>query len=145
MRRTEILTAALLVFAGFGAIGWLIPRYVVDTGASSALPPAFMPYVAAGLVTAAALGWLSSTLWRGGHGDPPLTFGSLRFLIASLAVLCGACVLMSVAGYIVGGIALVAGVLLVARARPVTILVTAVSAPAALWALFVQLLGTPLP
>jgi hypothetical protein len=145
MRRTEILTAALLVLAGVGAIGWLIPHYVADTAASSALPPAFMPYVAAGLVTAAALGWLCSTLRQGGHGDAPLTFRNLRFLLATLAVLSGACVLMSIAGYIVGGTALVAGMLLVARARPATILVTAISAPAALWALFVQLLATPLP
>jgi hypothetical protein len=145
MRRTDLLTAALLVLAGVGAIGWLIPRYVADTGASSALPPAFMPYVAAGLLTAAALGWLLSTLWQHDQSDTPLTLGSLRFLLASLAVLCGACVLMNVAGYIAGGTALVAGMLLVARARPVTILVTAVAAPAALWALFVQLLGTPLP
>ena len=147
MRRTEILTAVLLVIAGCGAIAWLIPRYVVDTGASSALPPAFMPYVAAALVTAGALGWLVATLRRADPGGlpAPLTLASLRFILASSAVLGGAWWLMSNAGYLAGGVALVAGMLLIARANVVTTVATAVLTPVALWALFVVLLATPLP
>lgn len=146
MRRTELATAAVLALLGLAAIGWLIPRYVADTGASSALPPSFMPYVAAGLVTAAALASLAAALRRrGGDAPAPLTWGTLRFLGASVAVLAGGFLAMEVAGYIAGGAVLVAGMLLVARVRPATIAATAVLTPAVLWLLFVRLLDTPLP
>ena len=57
----------------------------------------------------------------------------------------GAWWLMSNAGYLAGGVALVAGMLLIARANVVTTVATAVLTPVALWALFVVLLATPLP
>jgi hypothetical protein len=146
MRRTELATAAVLALLGLAAIGWLIPRYVADTGSSSALPPSFMPYVAAGLVTAAALASLAAALRRrGSDGPAPLTWATLRFLGASIAVLAGGFLVMAVAGYIAGGAVLVAGTLLVARVRPATIAATAVLTPVALWLLFVRLLDTPLP
>lgn len=147
MHRTEIVSAVVLIIAGCGTLAWLIPRYVVDTGASSALPPAFMPYVAAGLLTAAAFGWLVTTLRRGDRDrvPAPLTAASLRFVLASSAVLGGAWLLMSSAGYLAGAVTLIAGMLLIARANWVTIAATAVLTPFALWALFSALLATPLP
>jgi hypothetical protein len=48
-------------------------------------------------------------------------------------------------GYLAGGAVLVAGTLALARAKLATIVVTAVAAPAVLWALFAYVLATPLP
>ena len=69
MRRTELAAAASLVALGLAAIFVVIPYAVVDAPASSKLPPAFMPYVAAALVTLAALGWLVAEL-RATRGEP---------------------------------------------------------------------------
>jgi len=52
---------------------------------------------------------------------------------------------MRLLGYLAGATALVAGMLFVARAKPATIVVTAVAAPVALWLTFARLLATPLP
>lgn len=147
MRRVEIVTAALLVVAGLGALGVLIPRYVVGAPASVGLSPKFMPYVAAALATAAALHLLVAALLRrnGGGRPAPLTLESLRFACAAAVVLGGSYLLMSRLGYLSGAAALVAGVLVVARAKLVTIVVTAVAAPVALWLAFAWLLATPLP
>lgn len=145
MRRTELLTATALVLVGLGVIGVLIPRYVVDSGGSSALSPAFMPYVAAVLATAGASSLLVAELrGRGGDGIT-FTNDNWRFLSASVAVLGGSCLLMSIFGYLVGGAAVVAGMLLLARVRLSTVIFTAVAAPAAGWLLFAKLLATPLP
>ena len=64
-----------------------------------------------GLVTAGALGWLVATLRRADPGGlpAPLTLASLRFILASSAVLGGAWWLMSNAGYLAGGLALDGG------------------------------------
>jgi hypothetical protein len=52
---------------------------------------------------------------------------------------------MSFFGYLVGGAAVVAGMLLLARVRLSTVVVTAVLAPIAVWLTFAKLLATPLP
>lgn len=150
MRRTELVAAALLVALGLAAIFVVIPYAVVDAPASSRLPPAFMPYVAAALVTLAALGWLVAEL-RAARAEPHAAAPAAgersegRFVAAAAAVLGASFVLMSTAGYLAGAAVLVAGTLAIARARLLTIVVAAVAAPLALWALFVYLLATPLP
>lgn len=145
MRRTELVTAATLVGMGLATIGVLIPRYVADTPGSSVLSPAFMPYVAAALATCAAASLLVDALrGRGGDGAA-FTMSHWRFLGASVAVLVGSCALMSLFGYLAGAPAIVAGMLLLARARPVTVVAAALVTPVALWLLFATLLATPLP
>jgi hypothetical protein len=147
VRRAELFTAAMLVVAGLGALGVLIPRYVVDAPESVGLSPRFMPYAAAALATASALHLLVAALLRGDDsgGPAPFTLENLRFACATAAVLGGSYVLMSLLGYLAGAAALVAGMLLVARAPLLTIVVTAVAAPVALWLVFARLLATPLP
>jgi hypothetical protein len=146
VRRTELATAVALVVAGLATLAVLVPRYVVDAGVASALSPRFMPYVAALLATGAALQLLLEALVRRGDAaGAGFGRGSLRFLGASAAVLGTAYLLMSLAGYLVGGAALVAGMLLLGRAKPATIVVAAVLAPVALWLVFAELLATPLP
>jgi hypothetical protein len=145
VRRTELVTATALTVAGLGVIGVIIPRYVADIGVSSALSPAFMPYVAAVLTTVGAASLLVAEL-RGHGGDAvPFTKSNWRFLGASVAVLIGSCLLMSILGYLVGGVAVVAGMLLLARVRPSIVIAAAVLAPIAVWLLFTKLLATPLP
>jgi hypothetical protein len=146
VRRTELVTAAVLVAAGLGTLLVLVPRYV-DSGAAANVSPRFMPYVAAALLTAAALRLLGAALLRGGNGARAASSApiSLRFMAAAAAVLGGSYLAMSVLGYLFGGAVLVAGMLLVARAKPATIVVAAVLAPTVLWLVFARLLATPLP
>jgi hypothetical protein len=146
VRRVELVTAALLVIVGLCALGVLIPLYVVGAPVGVALSPRFMPYVAAVLATAAALHLLVAALLRRDGGRPAqLALESLRFACAAAAVLGGSYFLMSRIGYLPGAAALVAGLLAVARAKVVTIVVTAVAAPVVLWLTFAWLLATPLP
>jgi hypothetical protein len=146
VRRVELITAAVLVVAGLGALGVLIPLYVVGAPVGVGLSPRFMPYVAATLATAAALQMLVAALLRRDRdGATPCTPETLWFACAAAAVLGGSYLLMSRFGYLSGAAALVAGLLAVARAKIVTIVVTAVAAPVVLWLTFAWLLATPLP
>jgi hypothetical protein len=152
VRRTQLIAAASLALLGLAAIFVVIPYAVVDAPASSGLPPAFMPYVAAALVTLAALGWLVGELRAARAAAPtpesapaPAANGDWRFAAAATAVLGVSFLLMSTAGYLIGSIALMAGTMALARVKLVTLVVTAVAAPLVLWFLFVHLLATPLP
>jgi hypothetical protein len=145
VRRTELLTAAVLVVLGLATILVVIPQAVDEAPVSGGLSPAFMPYVAAALGTAAALGWLVQLLR---HADPEPAAaerGDWRFIGLAVLVLGGAYWLMGVLGFVAGGAALVAGALALARARLATIAGVALVAPAALWWLFAHVLATPLP
>lgn len=145
MRKDGLYTAVALLVAGLLTMAVVIPRYVVDGAVGSGLSPAFMPYVAASLATLAALGLLLESLRRRGDGGPRLTRANVVFLCACALVLGASFALMSIFGYVVGGMALVAGLLALARVEPVTLAITAVAAPVALWLLFVGLLASPLP
>jgi len=156
VRRTQLFAAAIFVVLGLAAIFVVIPRAVVDAPTSGGLPPSFMPYVAAALATLAALGWLAGELraLRAAHAahtaraapeSPTAPRADWRFAAAAAGVLGASFLLMSTAGYLAGGAALVAGTLALARAKLVTVVVAAIVAPLALWVLFVHFLATPLP
>lgn len=147
MRKDELSIAVALVVAGLLTIAVVIPRYVVGSPIGTGLSPAFMPYVAAGLATLAALGMLLESFGRrdASAGSAGLTRANLKFLCACAVVLGASYALMSLFGYVAGGVALVAGVLALARVAPMTLAIAAVAAPVALWLLFVGLLATPLP
>ena len=130
---------------GLIAIFIVIPRAVVDAPASGGLSPAFMPYIAASLATLAALGWLASLL-RGASADSTTAAEfDWRFVAAGATVLGVSFLIMCAFGYLAGGAVLVAGTLALARAKPATIILTAIVAPVVLWLLFGHLLATPLP
>ena len=138
----------MLAAAGVLTLTVLIPRYVATDTSIYGLSPAFMPYVAAVLATVSALGMLVGGWHRGAgsHDAPPvLTRGNLRFLGLAAAVLVASYALMSVFGYLLGGVALTAGILKLARVHWLPLVVTSLAAPAVLWLLFVALLATPLP
>lgn len=148
VRKDELTIAIALVVAGLLTMVVVIPRYVVGGAVGGGLSPAFMPYVAAALATLSALGLLLENLRRrdlSGSDGARLTLANLAFLGACVLVLGASYALMSLFGYVAGGIALVAGLLALARVRPVTLAIAAVTAPVALWLLFVVLLATPLP
>jgi hypothetical protein len=147
VRRDELVVALSLAAAGVLAIAVVIPRYVTGGSVGGGLSPAFMPYVAAALATLAALGMAVDALRkRDARADGArLTRANLRFLGASAAVLGVSYALMSLFGYLAGGIALTAGLLKLAHARPVPLVLAALAAPAALWLFLVVLLATPLP
>lgn len=125
----------------------VIPRYVADAAVSGSLSPAFMPYVAAGLGTLAALGLLLAGLRArdASAASPRLMRANLRFLATSAAVLGTSFALLAFFGYLIGGAALMAGLLAVARVKPVPLAIAAVAVPVALWLFFVGLLAMPLP
>jgi hypothetical protein len=143
VRRAELIVAVALLVGGLLTIAVVIPRYVAGAPLAGGLSPAFMPYVAAGLATLAALGMLVESLRA--HEASSVARWNPRFLLASVGVLGASFALMTWLGYVTGGAALVAGVLALARVKLVPLAIAAVVAPAALWLLFVVLLATPLP
>jgi hypothetical protein len=147
VRKDEITIAIALVVAGLFTMGVVIPRYVVGDTVGEGLSPAFMPYVATGLATLSALGMLLEGLRRShpSGASARITRTNMAFLGACALVLGASYTLMSVLGYVAGGIALVGGLLALARVSPMTLAMTAVTAPVALWLVFVGLLATPLP
>ena len=147
MHRDELIVAATLVAGGLLTIAVVIPRYVTGGAVGDGLSPAFMPYLAAGLATLAALGVLLQGARRrdAGAERARLTRANMRFICGSALVLGASYALMIWLGYLIGGIVLVAGLLKLARVTPVPLAIAAVTAPVALWLLFVMLLGMPLP
>jgi hypothetical protein len=137
--------AVALVAAGLLAIAVLIPRFVAGAPPSGGLSPAFMPFVAASLATLSALAMAIAALRARDSGAPGLSLASFRFLASSAVVLGVSYALMTLFGYVVGGVALVAGLLKLARVAPVPLAIAAIAAPIALWCLFVVLLSMPLP
>jgi hypothetical protein len=143
VRRAELIVAVALLVSGLLTIAVVIPRYVAGAPLSGGLSPAFMPYVATGLATLAALGMLIESLRA--REASLATRLNLRFVLASAAVLVASFALMTWVGYVIGGAVLVAGVLALARVKLLPLVIAAVAAPVALWLFFVALLATPLP
>ncbi len=125
----------------------VIPRYVAGGALGGGLSPAFMPYVAAALATLSAIGMLLQALRRRDtdSADARLTRANFRFIAGSALVLGASYALTTWFGYVIGGIVLVAGLLALARVKPLPLAITAIAAPVALWLLFVELLAMPLP
>ena len=71
MRRADLISAAVFVVLGLVTIFVAVPRYVARTAADGELSSAFMPYVAASLLTPAPVRshcmtmrcWLVPTAW----------------------------------------------------------------------------------
>ena len=146
MRRTELFLAAAFVVLGLVTMLVLVPKYVAGSVATEDLSPAFMPYVAAGLGTAAmALLFLTRLRSGDGEGPMPLPARSWAFIGTVAALLAAAFALMDRFGYLAGAAALVAGFMLMVRASVRVVLAVAAVLPVALWLLFDKLLGFPLP
>lgn len=147
MRRTDIICAGLIFALGLVTIFYVIPNYVTGAGGTGELSPAFMPYVAAVLGTLAAVLLLVVRLVRGGddHESAPLTARSGLFIGIATSVLIVTFVLLDFVGYFWGAAFIVAGFMILVRARVRAVVGTALAFPVALWLLFDRLLGFPLP
>ncbi len=147
MRRTDLITASLLLALGLITLFVVIPGHVAETATTDDLSAAFMPYVAAGLGTLSMAMLAITSLARPHSGDraAPLTKDSWYFIGASIAILATAFVLMSSLGYLYGAAVVVGGFMSLARADFKVTIVTAVLLPLALWLLFERALGFPLP
>jgi tripartite-type tricarboxylate transporter receptor subunit TctC len=111
------------------------------------LSSAFMPYVAAilgGFALALMLLGRYTRTARDGEA-PSLPKESWIYICTSTALLAVSFVLIDRFGYLPGAMAIVAGFMTMARARPAAVIGTAVLFPVALWLLFDKLLGFPLP
>lgn len=147
-----MISAAVLAVFGLVSLFWLIPGYVATSAATDDLSPAFMPYVAAALATGAAALLLVSTILRGRAAPAaaeveasPLLSGSWLFIGTTVAILTVTFVLIDVFGYLPGAAVMVAGFMLLVRARWPIVIGTAIVFPLALWLLFDRLLEFPLP
>jgi Tripartite tricarboxylate transporter TctB family len=147
VRRADLIVAALFVAVGLVTILVVVPRYVAASAAGGDLSPAFMPYVAACLATGAmALLFLTRLIGRTADADaPPLPARSWLFIGTAIALMAGAFALLDVFGYLAGAATLVAGFLLLVRAKIHIVLGAAVALPLALWLLFDKVLDFPLP
>jgi ABC-type Co2+ transport system permease subunit len=147
MRRTDLVTAAVLLVSSLVAIFYLIPTYVAPSPWQGDLSPAFMPYVAALLGMAAMIALLVQRLARahGGDDPPPLTRRSFAFVGAVVFVLAATYLLLEHVGYLAGAAFIVAGFMTMARAGVRATLLAAIAFPVSLWFVFDRLLGLPLP
>jgi len=148
VRRADLIIALLFAALGLVTLFVLVPHYVTNAGPAENLTPAFMPYVAATLGTAAVL-LLFFTRLRRADGDDddaaPLPGRSWVFIGAAAAIFAAAFVLMDVVGYVAGAAVIVAGFLLMVRASLTVVICASVVFPLALWLLFDKLLDFPLP
>jgi hypothetical protein len=111
------------------------------------LSPSFMPYVAAGIGAGALALLLAARILRKEDDTEivALPVEGWLFIGSAVVVLAGAFLLMELYGYLLGAGVIVAGFLVLARARLWAIVGTAILFPVALWLLFDRLLGFPLP
>jgi hypothetical protein len=107
----------------------------------------FMPYVAVALGVIAMILMLAARILHGRNNSESslLPLASWVFIGTATAVLSVTLVLMNFYGYLTGATTIVAGFMLMARARIWVVLGTAIVLPVGLWLLFEKLLGFPLP
>ena len=146
MRAIDCAAAVLLAAAGLATIFVFIPMTVDDPGLDD-LPPAFMPEVAAVLLTALAVLLALRSLWRREAAEEPsLDRRHAKFVFFAVLWLAGAFAVVALAGYLIGGAVAIAGAMLLMRIRrPLLIGGVACAGPLVLWAVFWQVLTIPLP
>lgn len=146
MRAIDCAAAVLLAAAGLATIFVFIPMTVDDPGLDD-LPPAFMPEVAAVLLTALAVLLALRSLWRREAAEEPsLDRRHAKFVLLAALWLAAVLAVVTLAGYLIGGAAAIVGAMLLMRIRrPLLIGGVACAAPLVLWAVFWQVLTIPLP
>ena len=124
---------------------------LIDTMASNQpngdLSLFFMPYVAVALGVIAMILMLAARILHGRNNSESslLPLASWVSIGTATAVLSVTLALMNFYGYLAGATTIVAGFMLMARARIWVVLGTAIALPVGLWLLFEKLLGFPLP
>ena len=147
MRRADIASSGIIFALGLVTIFVIIPKFVAGSAIGGDLSPAFMPYVAATIMTVTA-GILCLVRIYGDGGDAePAVFPreSWYFIACSVVIFVIAFVLMDTLGYLAGAAVIVAGFMTLARTEVKVVVLSTVAFPLTLWLLFDKLLNFPLP
>ncbi|MYK58733.1 MAG: hypothetical protein F4027_09060, partial [Rhodospirillaceae bacterium] len=114
MKRAELVAGVLLLVGALAALFWVVPAYtevVEETSIQPATYPSIALWVVAilsgGLVAVSAVG-----LNRSGDSEAAIGLDNLRTLLLVGAIVTAAFVAMDFLGYLVGGIGLVAALML---------------------------------
>jgi hypothetical protein len=148
MRRTEIISAIVLVAFGLVLIAVIIPKYVAGGGQQVDLSPAFMPYVAAGIITTVmAILVVAKLTRRTPQDDEPTPMSPAAWLFIGLvaAIFAATYVVMSLFGFVLGGLVVVGSFMALARTRPIPLVVITVGFTVVVWLFVEKLMGIPLP
>lgn len=149
MSKADLWGGLGLLAFGLALIFLIIPMGTVS-GAYFGLAPTVFPTIMASGLTLCALGLVIQSVKRlrvGHHGAeiPVNQWNLLMFLIAAALIL-GGVVIIDVAGILVGGPLMIAGLMVFLGERhPIRIATTAIVPVVALWVLALYVFHTPLP
>jgi len=147
MRRFEIWFGLSTAFVSAITMIWIIPHFVEPSDFSQ-VSPALLPQVATALIgILGALMFLSRLFSSEGQHTPlPIGLKELRHLGFVVALFIGGAALILKAGYLIGGPALVAALMLYLRERNwFSIVLVSVLTPVILFSIFELLIGSNLP
>lgn len=146
MRKTDIVVASMLGVAWLVIALYVIPNYV-GTALAGTLSPTFMPYT----VVIIGLGLLTGVLVQrvldknSAPGPAPFDKRSAGFIAGMIATMFVAYFVIDRLGYLYGAPILIAGFMLLSRAKLWTIPIVAIATPFILWAVSWYGLTIPLP
>lgn len=148
MRTTDLVSAAVLVAFGVIMLIVVIPSYVAAGSGDGSLPPAFMPYVAAAIITLmGATLFVQRILQTSSAVDEPapLVPGSALYIASITGIFIASFVVMKSFGYLYGAPIMVAGFMAITRTGWKAVISIAIVLPIVLWLLMEKLLKFPLP
>jgi hypothetical protein len=148
MRRAEIISAAILVAFGVLTMAIVIPTYVARGGQQVDLSPAFMPYIAVGIMTLVMAIFLVLKFVRPMPSDAepnPLPMESWIYIGLVSAIFATTFFITSHFGFLVGGIVIVGGFMALARTPILPLVGISLVFPVAVWLTIEKLLGIVLP
>ena len=144
MKKVMLATYALMFVLSIALLAWIIPNNTEDSGWG--LSPALLPNALAivMLVTSAMLLWQTA---RSGNADPsPIKIRHLLRLGAYAVILFGTFPLMTVIGFLPGGILAMLGFQLLCGQRSIKWLIgLSVALPGVVWLLMLYVLQIPMP
>ncbi len=147
MRRFEMWLGLSTVFVSLFALFWVIPRFIEPSDFSQ-VSPALLPRVATSLIgILGALMFLSRLISSEGNDIPmPFALKDLANLGLVVLIFVVGSQLILKAGFLIGGVALVAALMVYLKERNwITILLVSGLTPAVLWVIFEFLIGSNLP
>jgi hypothetical protein len=149
MDRADLIAGVALSLLGFLMMFVIIP-WGTEQGSYFGLSPTFFPTLLTALATACALGLtlqaLIRILGRAPGGPVPISRWNLLMFLLATGIVLGGIVLIDQAGFLIGGPALIAALMLFLGERsPLHIVLTATVPVGLVYALAIYVLRTPLP
>jgi len=146
-RRFDAVLGAAIALAALALYVWGIPAWV-EANDFTAVSPNLLPRTCVALI--GGLGALMTVdrllVNRGDDAHMAFEWRTVGLVAGVVALLALSVTLMLLVGYLAGGAALVAALMLLMDARPRWLIpVVAVLAPLALYGLFDKVLGVPMP